>query len=85
MLLYHDVIENNASKHPEKCAIALDGVRYTYGSLQLRTTQIARLLVANGVQAGDRVALYSPICIDLIAAYLAVLRVGAITAATHPT
>jgi acyl-CoA synthetase (AMP-forming)/AMP-acid ligase II len=85
MLLYHEVIEHNASRHPHKCAVALDAVHYSYGILQARTTQIARLLVASGVQPGDRVALYSPICIDLIAAYLAVLRVGAITAATHPT
>lgn len=85
MFLYHDVIEKNASRHPQKCAIALDAVRYSYAMLQERTTQIARLLIANAVQPGDRVALYSPICFDLIAAYLAVLRVGAITAATHPT
>ncbi len=85
MLLYHEVIEHNASRHPHKCAVALDAVHCSYGMLQARTTQIARLLVASGVQPGDRVALYSPICIDLIAAYLAVLRVGAITAATHPT
>ncbi|WP_339532629.1 class I adenylate-forming enzyme family protein [Pseudomonas mucidolens] len=85
MPLYHDAIEKNAAKHPEKCAIALDAIHYSYGMLQTRMTHIARLLVANGVQPGDRVALYSPICIDLIAAYLAVLRAGAITAATHPT
>ena len=85
MYLYHDVIEKNAARHPEKCAIVIDAVRYSYATLQRRTTQIARLLVANGTRPGDRVALYSPICIDLIAAYLAVLRVGAITAATHPT
>ena len=50
MLLYHEVIEHNASRHPHKCAVALDAVHYSYGMLQARTTQIARLLVASGVQ-----------------------------------
>lgn len=85
MFLYHDVIEKIAAKHPEKCAVVVDGIRYTYEMLRTRTLQIAHVLVANGVHPGDRVALYSPICFDLIAAYLAVLRTGAITAATHPT
>lgn len=85
MPLYHDVIKKNAINYPDKCAIALDAVHYSYEELHVRTLKIAHVLMANGVQPGDRVALYSPICIDLIAAYLAVLHVGAITAATHPT
>lgn len=85
MPLFHEVIADNAIRYPDKCAIALDATHYSYAELLARTTQIAQVLISSGVRPGDRVALYSPICFDLIAAFLGVLRVGAITVATHPT
>lgn len=85
MPLFHQFIENNARRTPDKSALVIDGVHTPYDALETRATQIAALLIKCGVKCGDRVALYSGISADLIAAFLAVLKVGAITAATHPT
>ncbi|WP_339491146.1 class I adenylate-forming enzyme family protein [Pseudomonas rhizophila] len=85
MPLFHQFIENNARRTPCKSALVIDGIRTRYDALEKRATLIAALLIKRGVKPGDRVALYAPISADLIAAFLGVLKSGAITAATHPT
>jgi acetyl-CoA synthetase len=50
----------------------------TWGQVQDRSRQIASHLVARGVRQGDRVAVLLPVRPDTAAAYLGVLRTGAI-------
>src|SRR5262245_54698013 len=50
----------------------------TWGEVQDRSRQIASYLVARGVRQGDRVAVLLPVRPDTAAAYLGVLRTGAI-------
>lgn len=85
MQLFHQVIARNASEYPVKPAVILDGQATSYQELQNRADDIAFLLSTLGITPGDRVGLYAPISIDLIASYLGVLQVGGITAATHHT
>jgi len=85
MQLFHQVIADNARQYPTKPAIVLDGVATSYQQLQQRADAIAALVSTLGVAPGERVGLYSPISIELIAAYLGLLQAGAITAATHHT
>jgi acyl-coenzyme A synthetase/AMP-(fatty) acid ligase len=85
MQLFHEVIASNAHRYPTKPAIVLDGQSTSYQELQKRVDDIASVLPTLGILPGDRVGLYAPISIDLIASYLGLLRVGAITAATHHT
>ncbi|MBF8723328.1 class I adenylate-forming enzyme family protein [Pseudomonas guariconensis] len=85
MQLFHQAIADNCRKHSAKPAIILDGIETLYQDLQERVDNIATLLPTLGVNPGDRVGLYSSISIELIAAYLGVLQVDAITAATHHT
>jgi acyl-CoA synthetase (AMP-forming)/AMP-acid ligase II len=85
MQLFHEVIASNAHRYPTKPAIVLDGQSTSYQELQKRVDDIASVLPTLGILPGDRVGLYAPISIDLIASYLGLLRVGATTAATHHT
>lgn len=85
MQLFHQVIAHNASRYPTKPAVILDGQATSYQQLQHRADDIASLLPRLGIAPGDRVGLYAPISIDLIASYLGLLKAGAITAATHHT
>ncbi|MGN8342948.1 class I adenylate-forming enzyme family protein [Pseudomonas sp. SMV71] len=85
MPLFHHFFENNARRTPGKSALVIDGVHTRYDALEKRATSIAALLIKCGVKRGDRVALYSRISADLVAAFLGVLKIGAITVATHPT
>lgn len=85
MQLFHQVIADNARRYPTKPAIILDGQATSYRELQQRVDDIASLLATLGILHGDRVGLYAPISIDLIASYLGMLQAGVITAATHHT
>jgi acyl-coenzyme A synthetase/AMP-(fatty) acid ligase len=85
MPLLHQVISNNASRYDAKPAIILDGVSTSYRELQHLADNVAVALLSLGIATGDRVGLYSNISPELVAGYLGVLQVGAITAAIHPT
>lgn len=85
MRLFHQTIADNANKYPTKPAIVLNGVSTNYQDLQRRVDDIAAVLPTLGIAVGDRVGLYSAISIELIASYLGLLQVGAISAATHHT
>lgn len=83
MPLFHQVIASNANAYPSKPAIVLDGVGTSYQVLQQQTDDIASLLQTLGITPGSRVGLYSAISVELIAAYLGILKIGAVTAAIH--
>jgi acetyl-CoA synthetase len=53
-------------------------LRVTYGQLQRQAERAANLLLAQGVQRGDRVAIVMPQRIETAVAHLAVYRLGAI-------
>ena len=56
----------------------LDGRRISYRDLIARTGQFANLLVARGVNAGDRVAVQAEKSVENLVLYLAVVRAGAV-------
>jgi long-chain acyl-CoA synthetase len=65
--------------HPSDAVALIDpATRRTYGELRARVGCMRGALQANGVAAGDRVALIGENSVELIEAYLAVLGVGAI-------
>ena len=51
---------------------------YTFEELQVQSARVANLLVAHGVQPGDRVAGLLPRVPELVALILGVLRAGAV-------
>ena len=59
-------------------AIDVDGRTSTFGELDAYASQLAHVLAARGVRAGDRVCVYLPNSLDFVALYLAVIRLGAI-------
>jgi acetyl-CoA synthetase len=59
--------------NPEEHAITL-----TYKQLHIKVSAFANVLLANGVQKGDRVCLYMPMIPELAIACLACARVGAV-------
>jgi acetyl-CoA synthetase len=80
----YNCIDRHLLTQPDKTAIifAADepGVyrHITYRELSQMVNKIANVLLANGVKAGDRVAIYLPMIPDLAASMLACARIGAI-------
>jgi non-ribosomal peptide synthetase component F len=58
MMLLHEAALSQASKLPERTALVWGGTRLTYGALATSSARIASMMRADGVGAGDRVALY---------------------------
>ncbi len=74
-----------AEGHGDGIAVVSDTVRWTYAELLEKSNRIANVLVADlGVVPGNRVLLRGPNAPMLVAAWLAVVRSGAIAVTTMP-
>ncbi len=75
-----DLIDQRAAEHPEREAVVFPDARHTYADLAARATDIAKGLIAAGVEPGDRVGYFMHETIDTLATLLAAAKIGAITA-----
>jgi acyl-CoA synthetase (AMP-forming)/AMP-acid ligase II len=67
-----------AAKFQDDEALVDGPARLTFGELASRVDRVARALLASGVQAGDRVALWAPNSAEWVVASFAVYAVGAV-------
>lgn len=74
--LLHHLISESALTHPDAIAV-VDGDRsISYGELERRSNQLARLLIELGVRRGDRVGLYLEKSLESIIGLYGVLKAG---------
>ena len=73
-----NVLIESARRHARRVALRRGGRRVTYAQLDRASAQVARRLAAEGIGAGDRVALMVPNVPEFAAAYYGILRAGAI-------
>jgi len=78
MLVVGDLSRLNAIRYPQKRALVMDGVELTYAELDRRSNQLAHALAAQGVEAGDRVALLAYNRLDYAVVTQAVAKCGAL-------
>jgi long-chain acyl-CoA synthetase len=71
-------VERAAKFFPDKAAIIFEGAPWSYRTLNEQANRLANALKANGVQRGDRVALYLPNIPQFAVCYLATLKAGAL-------
>ena len=76
-LTVHALVEAQAARAPEACALRQDGLALSYGELNRRANQLAHRLIERGVKPGDRVALCLPRRPERLVGLLAVLKAGA--------
>jgi amino acid adenylation domain-containing protein len=83
-MLFHHPFEQNVERVPEKFALICDGHRLAYAELEVCANSMAHAMRANGLLAGDRVA----ICLDnspeAIVASLAVSKAGGVFVILSP-
>ena len=80
-----ELLDATISRHgADRIAIIADDGTWTYGELLDLVRRIATVLVDEGVVPGNRVLLRAPNNGMLVAAWLAVLRVGAVVVTTMP-
>lgn len=73
-----DALHRAAGLWPDEEAVVGDDERWTFAELLTRAEQVGRALVAGGVGAGDRVALWAPNSPGWIAASFGVYLAGAV-------
>ncbi|MFY2562983.1 non-ribosomal peptide synthase/polyketide synthase, partial [Corallococcus terminator] len=73
----HRLVEHQARLTPEALAVLSDDEWLSYGQLDARANQLARLLASRGVRPGDFVALLTHRTAQLPVALLAILKAGA--------
>jgi fatty-acyl-CoA synthase/long-chain acyl-CoA synthetase len=73
-----DQLARHARKIPGSWAVRFDGSGRTYRELDERVSRLASALRARGVGVGDRVAILGLNSVELIEAFLASVRLGAI-------
>ncbi|HEY1177790.1 MAG TPA: MupA/Atu3671 family FMN-dependent luciferase-like monooxygenase, partial [Phytomonospora sp.] len=81
----HGTVDRSIRAHRERVAVVCEDERWTYGELGERADAAAGALRSAGVTAGDVVAVCLPRRPRLIAAQLAVLRLGAVLLPLDPT
>ncbi len=75
--LLHELFEHQADARPDATALVCAGARMSYGDLERRSNQLARLLRQRGVRRGDCVALWLPRSMEVLVALLGILKAGA--------
>ncbi len=76
-----------AGREPGRCAVRTFGrepVRVTFGELENRVNALARGLGERGLGRGDRVSLFVPPGVELVALFHALLRLGAVPVLIDP-
>lgn len=79
-----DVYDNNLAINADKPATYFFGRSQTYGELDKEVRKTAAGLRALGVRPGDHVAIILPNCPQHIAAFYAVLKLGAVVIEHNP-
>lgn len=80
----YDLVAASVEKYPHGVALEFFGRETTYSELGEQIERAAEGLRLLGVQKGDRVALVLPNCPQHVAAFYAVLRLGAIVVEHNP-
>src|SRR5262245_27386092 len=75
--LLQQLVRHSAERFPDKVAVHARGASLTYAELEPRSTQLAHLLRARGVERGDRVGLYFPKAVESVIAMIGALKAGA--------
>lgn len=72
----HRLLSQTARQFPDKTAVRFRNQTLTYAELDQQANQLAHLLIANGVQKGDRIGLALERSAELIVSLLAIMKTG---------
>jgi fatty-acyl-CoA synthase len=79
-------LERAAALHPDSEAVVscAQGLRLTYAELDVAVTRLAAGLLNGGIEAGDRVGIWAPNCVEWVLVQYATAKVGAILVNVNP-
>jgi long-chain acyl-CoA synthetase len=84
-MLVQDFLQNSAARTPDKVALIFQEQRLTYEEMDAQANRLAQALLDQGVQRGDRVAIYLPNSVEAVVAIFAALKAGAVFSVINHT
>jgi amino acid adenylation domain-containing protein len=75
--LLQQLLTAAAARQPQRPAVAAGGTVLGYAEMDMRSSQVARALIRQGVRPGDRVAVLAPKSIPAVVAVYGALKAGA--------
>lgn len=80
-----DYIVRGSRSHPERAALLFEGHAITYRECDELSSKAASVFASDGVEIGDRVALFLPNIPEFVIAYLGALKLGALAVSMNAT
>ncbi len=77
-------LKESTAKYPNNMALSFMGYETTYSQLSTMVDKMAACFLDFGIKKGDSVALLLPNVIPCVAAYYALLKIGAVTVMNNP-
>jgi len=78
-------LETSAVQFPDKTALVCGKQRLTYTELDQQCNRLAHVLLAEGIERGDRVAVYLDNSVEAVVSVFAILKAGAVFMMVNPT
>ncbi|HVO67475.1 MAG TPA: long-chain fatty acid--CoA ligase [Syntrophales bacterium] len=79
-----DILDRTAKEFPDATALIFQGYKLTFSRFKEMVDRFAACLTDFGIKQGDAVAILLPNLIPCVAAYFAILKVGAIAVMNNP-
>ncbi|TAJ92372.1 MAG: AMP-dependent synthetase [Gammaproteobacteria bacterium] len=80
-----EFLERSAKRMPDKTALVCDGRRLTYAQLEDMANRQAHALIREGIERGDRVAIYLDNTVEAVISVFGVLKAGGVFLGINPT
>ncbi len=84
-MLVHDYLMKTAQRIPEKEALVCGGIRLTYKEIAGKAQGLSTYLVSNGLEKGDRVAIYLDNGPEAVISVFGVLQAGGCIVVINPS
>lgn len=84
-MLVSNFLEESAIKYPDKTALVTNEGRFTYAEIDEMANKTANALLAEGLEKGDRAAIYMDNSLEAVASIFGVLKAGGIFLVINPT
>ncbi len=84
-MLLQEFLERSYERAPEKTALVAGSCRLTYAQMEKSANRLARALVEEGVQYGDRVVIFLDNCAEAAISVFGILKADAVFVVLNPT
>lgn len=84
-MLVQDFLIQSARRHPEQIGLVCGGRRFSFREMDEMSNQVAAWLAQQGIERGDRVAVYLPNCVEAVVGIFGVLKARAVFVMVNPS